>query len=115
MRKHLIEQSALEVATQVRAVEETIESALVEIAELQSRMIRARAAARVGIATGHDALEHLSGALQGLVSARGGIAGCHAALREAQAHVPGLRTVSFGDGSECPEETKKTAQLRIVG
>ena len=115
MRKQLIEKSALEVATQVRAVEDTIEAALMEIAELQGRMIRARAAAGVGISTGHQALEHLSGALQGLVTARGGIAGCHAALREAQAFVPGLRTVSFGDGSECPEETKKTAQLRVVG
>lgn len=113
MRKRLIEQSALDVATQVRAVENSIETALAEIAELQGRMIRARAAAGVGIATGHDALEHLSSALQGLVSARGGVASCHAALREAQTKVPGLRTVSFGDGSECPEDKK--VFLRAVG
>lgn len=112
MRKQLIEKSAFEVATQVRAVEDSIETALAEIAELQGRMIRARAAAGVGISTGHEALEHLSQALQGLVSARGGMAGCHAALREAQGRVPGLRTVSFGDGSECPEDTK--ALLRVV-
>lgn len=112
MRKHLIEQSALNVATQVRAVEDSIETALAEIAELQGRMIRARAVAGVGIATGHDALEHLSSALQALVTARGGMAGCHAALRDAQTRVPGLRTTSFGDGSECPEQ--KTAQLRAV-
>lgn len=114
MRKQLIEQSAFQVATQVRAVEESIETALAEIAELQGRMIRARATAGVGIATGHEALEFLSSALQGLVAARGGMANCHAALADAQGKVPGLRTVSFGDGSECPEEPKKTAQLRAV-
>ncbi len=37
MRKQLIEQSALEVATQVRAVEESIDTAVAEIAELQGR------------------------------------------------------------------------------
>lgn len=112
MRKQLIEQSALDVATQVRAVEDSIETALAEIAELQGRMIRARAVAGVGISTGHEALEQLSGALQALVAARGGMANCHAALVDARGKVPGLRTVSFGDGSECPE--RKTAQLRAV-
>jgi hypothetical protein len=112
MRKHIIEQSALEVATQVRAVEESIDNALADIAELLGRMIRARLATGVGVATGHEAFEHLSATLHSLVTARGGMAGCHAALRDAQTQVPGLRTVSFGDGSECPE--KKVAQLRAV-
>ena len=80
MRKQIVEAAAFEVATQVRAVEDVIENALEEIAELQMRMIRARAAAGVATATGHDALQHLAGALQGLVSARGGIADCHASL-----------------------------------
>ena len=111
MRKQLIEQSALEVATQVRAVEDSIETALEEMAELQGRMIRARAVAGVGISTGHEAPEQLSSALQALVSARGGMANRHAALVEAQGKVPGLRTVGFGDGSECPE---RTARLRAV-
>ncbi len=46
MRKQLIESAAFEVATQVRAVEDAIEAALAEIAELQGRMIRARATVR---------------------------------------------------------------------
>ncbi len=37
MRKQIIENAALEVATQIRTVEDFIEDALVEIAELQSR------------------------------------------------------------------------------
>ena len=64
MRKQILESAALEVATQVRAVEDVIESALEEMAWLQMRMIRARAAAGVSTGTGHDALEHLAGALR---------------------------------------------------
>ena len=113
MRKQQIEQAAFEVATQVRTVEDTIDSALAEIAELQARMIRARAAAGIGIATGHGAFEQLAAALQGLVTARGGMASCHAELKEAKSFVPGLRTVSFGDGDECPPQ-EGFGNLRIV-
>ncbi len=113
MRKQIVESAAFEVATQVRAVEDVIENALEQIAELQMRMIRARAAAGVATATGHDALQHLAGALQGLVSARGGIADCHASLVDVRQFVPGLRTVSFGDAQECPPPSG-VADLRIV-
>jgi acid phosphatase family membrane protein YuiD len=114
MRKDLVENAAYEVATQVRAVEEVIENALEEIAELQMRMIRARAATRVATATGHDALTHLAGALNGLVAARGGMASCHAALVEVKQFIPGLRTVGFGDASECPPGPKGAVDLRVV-
>jgi hypothetical protein len=113
MRKDLVETAAYEVATQVRAVEDVIESALEEIAELQLRMIRARATARVATATGHDALAYLAGALQGLVTARGGMADCHAALVDVKQFVPGLRTISFGDAQECPPP-KAVLDLRVV-
>lgn len=112
MRKQIVESAAFEVATQVRAVEDIIENALEEMAELQGRMIRCRAAAGVATATGHDAFKHLADALQGLVTARGGVASCHGALVEAKQFVPGLRATSFGDAQECP----KTAfsDLRVV-
>ena len=102
MRKQMIESAAFEVATQVRAVEDAIETALAEIAELQGRMIRARAVAGVATATGHQAFEQLAQAMQGLVAARGGMANCHGTLRETTQLVPGLRTVGFGDMQECP-------------
>lgn len=102
MRRQILEQTAMDVANQVRAVEDSIEAALIELAELQNRMIRARSVAGVGIRTGHEALEQVAVSLQGLVSARGGMANCHAALVEAKQQVPGLRTVAFGDGQECP-------------
>lgn len=113
MRKHIIESAALEVATQIRTVEDCIEDALAEIAELQSKMIRARATAGVATSTGHAAFEQLATALQALVTARGGMANCHSELRDAQQFVPGLRTVSFGEGDECPPKVAH-ADLRIV-
>lgn len=102
MRRQILEQTAMDVATQIRVVEDSIEAALIELAELQTRMIQARSVAGVGIATGHDALEQVALSLNGLVSARGGMANCHAALVAAKQQVPGLRTTSFGDGQECP-------------
>jgi hypothetical protein len=112
MRKQMLENAALEVATQVRAVEESIDATLSEIAELQGRMMRINALAHVGPARIHGALEELSSALRDLVSARGAIVGCHSQLAEAKEFVPGLRTVSWGDNEECPK--KAVADLRIV-
>lgn len=115
MRRQIIEQTALDVAHQVRAVEDSIEAALIELAELQNRMIRARSVTGVGIQTGHDALEQVVVSLQGLIHARGGMAQCHAALVTAKQQVPGLRTVSFGDVQECPPlPDKKTGHLQAV-
>ena len=113
MRKQQIEHAAYEVATQVRAVEDTIDSALAEIAELQARMIRVRTTAGIGIATGHGAFEQLAAVVQGLVAARGGMANCHAELAQAKSFIPGLRTVSFGDGDECPPK-EAFSNLRVV-
>jgi hypothetical protein len=115
MRKQAIENAAYEVATQVRAVEDSIESALAELAELQSRMVRARSTTGVGFVHSHAAFEQLAAATGGLVSARGGIANCHAALVETKKVIPGLRTVAFGD-QECPQDGGGIVQasLRIV-
>ncbi len=112
MRKQMIENAAYEVATQTRAVEDTIDSALAEIAELQARVMRANAVAGVGVATAHQAIEQLASALQALVTARGSMGACHAALVDAKGRVPGLRTIAFGDGDECPKTA--VADLRIV-
>lgn len=114
MRRQYIENSAFEVATQVRAVEDSIELALADLAELQTRMLRARQATGVGISTGHAALAKVADALQGLVTARGGMVECHQELLAAQQFVPGLRTISFGDGG-CPVPEPKIAQLRAIG
>ena len=113
MRKQMIQNAAYEVATQVRNVEESIDSALGEIAELQARILRANSVAGVGFATVHPTLEKLSAAVGNLVESRGAIVGCHAALAEAKRQVPGLRTTSWGD-TECPDEKTGFADLRVV-
>ena len=113
MRKQMIENAAFEVATQIRTVEENIDAALAEIAELQARIMRVNAVARVGVGTVHGTLEHLAAALTGLVETRGSIVACHAALVDAKGKVPGLRTVAWGDGEECPPE-EGASHLRVV-
>jgi hypothetical protein len=113
MRKQMIENAAFEVATQVRAVEETIDSALVEIAELQARMMHANSIAATGYATIHPALQQLAAAVAGLIETRGAIVECHSSLAAAKQKVPGLRTVSWGDGDDCPPASART-DLRVV-
>ena len=112
MRKQIIQDAAYEVATQVRVVEDTIDSALVEIAELQARIMHANSVAGVGFAAVHPTLEQLATAVSGLVTTRGAIVGCHAALADAKGKVPGLRTVAIGDEGDCPKIAH--ADLRIV-
>ena len=114
MRKLQIENAAFEVATQVRAVEDTIDAALAEIAELQARIMRANSVARVGFGAVHPVLEELAAAVTGLVGARGSVVGCHSALSEAKSKVPGLRTVAWGDGEECPDKNTGASNLRVV-
>ena len=113
MRKQQIENAAFEVATQVRAVEDTIDAALTEIAELQARLLHAGAVSGTGVATAQPAFEELAASIQALVTARGGMARCHAELVEAKSKVPGLRTVMFGDvEEECPKTA--ATELRVV-
>ncbi|MBA3577590.1 MAG: hypothetical protein H0W39_08295 [Sphingomonas sp.] len=112
MRKQVIENAAYEVATQVRAVEESMDGALAEIAELQARVLQANSVAGVGFATVHPTLQQLAAAVTSLVDSRGAVLACHAALADARTKVPGLRTVSWGDGDDCPEVAK--TDLRIV-
>jgi hypothetical protein len=113
MRKQQIEAAAFELATQVRAVEDTIEAALTELAELQARMVHARTVTGAGFAATHSAFEQLAATTSGLVAARGGIANCHVALAETRKSIPGLRMVAIGD-DDCPP-AQAAANLRIVG
>ena len=113
MRKQMLENAAYEVATQVRAVEDSIDATLTEIAELQGRMMRVTSVAHVGPAPIHGALQELVAALSNLVAARGSIVNCHVQLAEAKGKVPGLRETGFGDVGDCPPKAS-AAELRIV-
>jgi hypothetical protein len=112
MRKQMIENAAYELATQVREVEDIIDSALGEIAELQSRLVRAVGVTGIAHVRIQSAFDRLSATTASLVSARGNIGSCHVALADAKEFVPGLRTVSWGDGDDCPKTAK--TDLRIV-
>jgi hypothetical protein len=112
MRKQMIENAALELATQVRAVEDSIEAALAELAELQARMVRARGVTRANMLTTHGAFEQLAATTNSLIAARGGIANCHVALAETRDTIPGLRAVAIGD-DDCPPASGR-ADLRVV-
>lgn len=113
MRKQMIETAVHEVATQVRTVEDSIEAALAEIAELQARMVHARGITRAGMVTSHAAFELLGAATNALITARGSIANCHVALVDTQRTIPGMRTVAIGDEGDCPPSTAR-ADLRVV-
>lgn len=113
MRRQMIENAAYEVATQVRAVEDSIDATLAEIAELQARMMHVSSVARVGPAPIHAALAEISTALASLVAARGSIVACHGELVTAKGKVPGLRTVAIGDEGDCPPQHGR-ADLRVV-
>lgn len=112
MRKQMIENAAFELAAQVRTVEESIEAALGELAELQARMVRARSVTGAAFVASHAPFEQLAAATTGIVAARGSIALCHAALVETRKTIPGLRTVAIGD-DDCPPSQAR-ADLRIV-
>ena len=114
MRKQLIENAAFELATQVRTVEEVIDTALGEMAELQSRLVRAVGVTGIAHTRVQTAFDELSATIGSLVAARGKIGSCHVALAEAKKFVPGLRTVSWGDpDDDCPPASG-SADLRIV-
>ena len=112
MRKQMIENAAFEVATQIRAVEDGIDSLISEAAELQARIMRANSVARAGVGAVNPPLEQLASAISGLVQTRGAIVACHTALVDAKGKVPGLRVTAWGDGDDCPENPK--GELRIV-
>jgi len=115
MRKQMMETAAFEVATQIRSVEESIEAALVELAELQTRMVHARSVTNANINASHGAFEQLAATTRDLIAARGSIGGCHSALVETKGTIPGLRTVAFGDEGDCPPpKAIGSTRLRVV-
>ena len=113
MRKQMIENAAYEVATQVRAVEDIIDVTLGEMAELQSRLVKAVGVTGIAHVRIQAAFDELSATISSLVSARSNIGSCHVALAQAKEFIPGLRTVAWGNGDECPPATG-LADLRVV-
>ena len=113
MRKQEIWDAAHEVAIHTRTVEGLIETALVELAELQSKLVRVSDVAGVSYSTLQQSFEGIAATTNELVNVRGTMAQCHRAFVDAKDHIPGLRTTSWGDGTPCNCKIART-DLRVV-
>jgi len=113
MRRQAIWNAVHEVRIHTRAVEGLIESALVELSELQSKLVQVNNVAGVPYATLQESFEGVSATIAELVKVRGTMADCHNVFVETKEKIPGVRTTSWGDGDPCCGSIAKT-DLRVV-
>jgi hypothetical protein len=113
MRKQVIWDAVHEVGIHTRAVEELIETALVELSALQSKLVQVSNVAGVTYATLQGSFEGVSATINDLVKVRGTMAGCHEIFVETKERIPGVRTTSWGDGDPCCGKVAQT-DLRVV-
>jgi len=113
MRKQAIWDAVHEVGIHTRAVEDLIESTIVELAELQSKIVQVSNVAGVPYSTLQDSFEGVSATINDLVKVRGTMANCHGVFLEAKEKIPGVRTTSWGDGDPCCGKVAHT-DLRVV-
>jgi hypothetical protein len=116
MRKQAIWNAVHEVGIKTRAVEDLIESALAELAELQSKLIQVSHTAGVSYSTLQESFEGVATTINDLVKVRGSMAQCHSTFVETKEKIPGVRTNSWGDPDPCFCAPSKIAQtdLRVV-
>lgn len=112
MRREAIWNAVHEVGIHTRAVEGLIENALVELAELQSKLVEVSNVAGVSYSTLQQPFEGISATITELVRVRGTMAQCHETFVEAKEKIPGIRTTSWGNGDPCCGSAK--TDLRVV-
>lgn len=112
MRRDAIWNAVHEVGIHTRAVEDLIESALVELAELQSKLVQVSNVAGVKYETLQQSFEGVSTTINDLVKVRGSMAQCHQVFVETKEKIPGVRTTSWGNGNVCCGSAQ--TDLRIV-
>ena len=113
MRREAIWNAVHEVGIHTRAVEDLIESALVELAELQSRIVQVSNVAGVPFSTLQESFEGVSATINDLVKVRGTMGRCHEVFLETKAKIPGVRPSKWGDGDPCCDKLAQT-DLRVV-
>lgn len=113
MRKQAIWNAVHEVGIHTREVESLIESALVELSELQSRLVQVSNVAGVPYSTLQESFEGVSATITDLVKVRSTMARCHETFLETKEKIPGVRTTSWGDGDPCCGSFAET-DLRVV-
>jgi hypothetical protein len=105
---------AQQVADQLFAVENAIDAALTQAAELTAVLPKARAEARLSAIVGQAALDQTAAALAALVEARRCIVDAHEQLDTVRGQI-GLREVDFGDLAPKPSlATGDARHLRSV-
>lgn len=112
MRKQAVWNAVHQVGIHTRAVEGLIESALVELAELQGKCVQVSNVAGVPYSTLQESFEAVSATINDLVKVRGTMARCHEVFVEAKEKIPGVRTTSWGDGDPCCGTAQ--TDLRVV-
>lgn len=101
MRRQAIWNAVHEVGIHTRAVEGLIESALVELAELQSKLVQVSNVAGVSYSTLQESFEGVSATINELVKVRSTMAQTHEVFVETKEKIPGVRTTSWGNGDPC--------------
>jgi len=112
MRRQAIWDAVHQVGIRTRAVESLIESALVELAELQSNLVQVNNVAGLSYSTLQESFEGVSATINDLVKVRRTMAQCHNVFLEAKEQIPGVRTTSWGNGDPCCGTAH--SDLRIV-
>ncbi len=113
MRKQAIWNAVHQVGIHTRAVESLIESALVELSELQSKLVQVSNVAGVSYSTLQESFEGVSATINDLVKVRSTMAQCHEVFVETKEKIPGVRTTSWGNGDPCCGSFAQ-ADLRVV-
>ena len=101
MRKEAIWNAVHEVGIHTRAVEDLIESTLIELSTLQSKLVEVSNVAGVTYATLQGSFEGVSATINDLVKVRGSMAQCHEVFVETKEKIPGVRTTSWGNPDPC--------------
>lgn len=113
MRKQAIWNAVHEVGIHTREVESLIESTLVELSQLQSKLIEVSNVAGVSYSTLQESFEGVSATINDLVKVRGTMARCHEVFVETKAKIPGVRPAKWGDPDPCCGHFAQ-ADLRVV-
>lgn len=114
MRRKAIWDAVHEVGIHTRAVEELIESTLVELSKLQSGLVQVSNVAGVPYSTLQESFEGVSATINELVKVRGTMGQCHSVFVETKEKIPGVRTSSWGNGDPCCPGIVANSDLRVV-
>ncbi len=114
-------EAAVRIASSLRSAEQATETAMVAAAELNTVMLTSRAAAKLSVVVGQDALDSAAAAYASFAQGMRHIVDAHQRLREAQTQVGldrlGPQELGFGDNSDCPPispAATRTDRLRVV-